>query len=287
MFRNHTTCPICSQSIDYFDSNCPYCHSENTEFKKLRISKNTINVAWYFQLIMFLIGWMGIQFIAVIVEIIISILTGVPLTELTEHMNELAIAEFITYGIEFILMIIMLIISGGYKKIYKPFLNYKSYLFGLAGLGALFLASTYYDTFKSVFDNSVSDNQYLITGIVLNQPVPSIIFFCLIGPICEELTYRVGLFGLLRRWNRVAAYLIGIFVFAAVHFNVNVILYLLNDNNIQPLISELWNFPSYLIGGAVLVTIYDLFGFGASSITHILNNLIGIIGILITAKYGS
>ena len=52
-------------------------------------------------------------------------------------------------------------------------------------------------------------------------------------------------------------------------------------------IIELWNLPAYIVCGFVLVATYDLFGFGASTVAHILNNVISIVQILVLARYGS
>ena len=97
---------------------------------------------------------------------------------------------------------------------------------------------------------------------------PVICFFILgfIGPICEELTYRFGLFGLLKKKNRILAYIVSALVFGIIHFDFT-----------GDLIVELLNLPTYIICGALFGLAYDLCGFEASLTAHITNNLYAVI----------
>ena len=281
MFRNKITCSSCDEKIDALSYDCPYCHTHNLEYDKLGLSKHAINPAWYFQLIFFIFGWLGLQtIIGTLVETLIAKINGVPLNDMITRVDLLGPAEFIMYFILFAGFILLVFFSKSYKRFPSIFKDWRTYVFGLAGLGATFVLGNIWEMISSIFTSSSSGNQELVIRIVIAYPALSIIVMAFIGPLCEELTYRVGLFGLLRRWNRLAAYLIGIFVFAAIHFDVSALLTGLTSNDWSGLINELWNFPSYLIAGGVLVATYDLFGFGASSFAHVLNNLYSIIAIL-------
>jgi membrane protease YdiL (CAAX protease family) len=105
-------------------------------------------------------------------------------------------------------------------------------------------------------------------------PALSILFFGLIGPIVEEITYRVGLFGLAKRVNRVFAYIIVPIVFGFIHFDFESI-------GTDRFLNEIFNMPTYILGGLALAFLYDRFGFAASTTTHILNNLWATIASLI------
>ena len=285
MFRNKSTCPSCSQRIDALDVDCPYCHTHNVEYDKIGLSPNAINVKWIYQLIFFLVGWLGLQIIGTIVQVLTLFIAGVSAEEYLTRIDLVGMNQFVIYGNLFLVFAILLFFSKGYKQLLRPLKSWKTYVFGIVGFGAALGLSIGWGAIQSIFNDSTSANQSMVKAIVLEYPALSIVFLCFVGPICEELTYRVGMFGLLRRWNRVAAYLISIFVFAFIHFDVSTLLNVLQGDP-TPLINELWNFPSYLIGGAVLVTIYDFFGFGASSIAHILNNLISILMIIFTRYAG-
>ncbi|MBR0294586.1 MAG: CPBP family intramembrane metalloprotease [Bacilli bacterium] len=280
MFRNKTTCPSCLKTIDILNVDCPYCQTHNNEYDKLKLSSNAVNVAWYFQLIFFAVGWMGIQIIASIIQVAVLFISRVPVEEFTSRMDILAPVEFITYGLELVIMIILLFISKGYKQVRRPFTDIiegeKTYITGILGVVVIFILSIVYELFRQNFNTSTNTNQALIETMVKTYPILCLIFFGIIGPFCEELTYRVGLFGLLRRWNRVGAILLSAFIFAFIHFDISSLLLIVTEGDFNPIIDELWNFPSYLIGGLGLVLLYDLFGFGASTTAHILNNVMSI-----------
>lgn len=48
-------------------------------------------------------------------------------------------------------------------------------------------------------DNTVNDNQAAIEIMTRVVPVPMFIMTVIFAPICEEVTYRLGLFNVLRR----------------------------------------------------------------------------------------
>ena len=91
----------------------------------------------------------------------------------------------------------------------------------------------------------------------------------IIGPICEEFAYRVGLFNLGMRINRLTAYLFATVVFGLIH---------MHD---FASVNEWLNFPSYLIAGGILAFTYDRFGLSASITAHVVNNLYAVILTLI------
>ena len=281
MFQNKITCSNCHERIDALNIDCPNCHTHNFEYDKLKLSKHAFNVSFIWQLVLFFVGWMGLQIIASIVQIFFVAFSRVPIAELSENANLLGPIEFITYFLEAFIMIGLVILSKNAKNFIKPFKSFDTYVFGVIAFVIMYAVSTGYGNFVVPSDVDTSGNQQLVISITLANPLLSIIVLGILGPLCEELTYRVGLFGFLRRWNRVLAYLIGTFFFAIIHFDLEVILEIIQYQDFSGLIRELWNFPSYLIGGIGLVATYDLFGFGASSLAHMLNNLYGIMQILI------
>jgi membrane protease YdiL (CAAX protease family) len=109
---------------------------------------------------------------------------------------------------------------------------------------------------------------------VKNFPLISFINFVLLGPIVEELTYRLGLFSFLKQRNRWVAYIVTVGLFAIIHFNFN------QDN----IINELLNLPFYATAGLYFCWLYEKQGFAVATIAHITNNLISFVSILLISE---
>ena len=114
-------------------------------------------------------------------------------------------------------------------------------------------------------------NQTGIVNLTHAYPVFAILIFGIVGPICEEFAYRVGLFTFLRRINRVVAYIATGLIFALIHF----------DYTSSDLISEFLLIFTYLWAGISLSFTYEIGGVAASTTAHILNNVYSLIMILI------
>lgn len=82
------------------------------------------------------------------------------------------------------------------------------------------------DSISILIFGPVSDNvnQQIVVEVIKATPVASFIFIPFLGPIVEELTYRVGLYSLLRRWNKIAALVISALIFGFIHFDYSVFL---------------------------------------------------------------
>ena len=117
----------------------------------------------------------------------------------------------------------------------------------------------------------MSENESVLREIIKAFPALSVFVFGIVGPFCEELTYRVGLFGCFKKYKWLA-YLTSIIVFALMHFGFT-------SPNI---IDELVNLPIYLFSGAAFAFAYDKFGLAGSLSAHVTNNLYAIIASIIT-----
>ena len=286
MFQNKISCPSCHERIDAFDQVCPHCHSQNSEYDKTKLSRNAFNVSFVWQLVIFATGWIGLQIIASVIQVGFIVFGRVEIEQLTTNPNILGPLEFITYFLEIIALLLIVVLSKNGIKFVRPFKSWQTYIFGALAFGALFIFDLLYSNLVVPENIGDNQNQQLVIDITKAFPVLSIIVFGVVGPVCEELTYRVGLFGFLRRWNRVAAYIIGALFFAFIHFSLESVLKIVAEGTMEYFIIELWNIPAYIVCGFVLVATYDLFGFGASTVAHILNNVIGVIQILVLARYG-
>lgn len=92
-----------------------------------------------------------------------------------------------------------------------------------------------------------------------------------IGPICEEFTYRVGLYSIARRLNKYVAIAFSTIVFALIHFSFTS----------SDIVNELINLPSYLAGGIIFGIAYEHKGPACSMTAHICYNLFSLIVVLL------
>lgn len=176
------------------------------------------------------------------------------------------------YSIAFILL--MLVLGFDIKKYFPKFAHWMPYVVGV-GLGLLMMGiDEGYIRFVNLFyDTGLGGNEADIRKIIAQYPVASVFILGLIGPMCEELTYRVGTFGLLKRWHRVPAYIISALIFGFIHMKY--------DGNIA---TEFIILPTYIGSGALLAFAYDLFDLPCSYTAHITNNLFVIIYQIVVLK---
>lgn len=173
---------------------------------------------------------------------------------------------FVTLGI------IFLILSNNSNQFFKEFANKWTWIYGLGFGFLLMIASSAVTAFMNLFQQvGENANESAIDSITTSFPVLSVIVFGLLGPICEEFTFRVGLFSFLKKYNRIAAYLGTAIVFGFLHFTFNP----------STIITELINLPSYIVAGLLLCYFYDYKGIGASTVAHMTNNLFAIISQLV------
>lgn len=223
------------------------------------------------QLALFLVGWMGFQFIALFVEIIaVSVLRDAdafqtPLVSMT--------INCCSYGALLLVLFCIIQLSDGLKLL-TSFKNYKAYIAGILCLAAIILFNKVYSIAISFVRLPISNNvnEASIQSLTDLYKVPSIIFFGVIGPICEELTYRVGLFSLCKRKSKALAYIVTMIVFSLIHFNFT--------SNPIGLLNEVLNLPYYCFAALAFSFTYDYFGFAGSVTAHIINNQLSLAFIL-------
>ena len=184
--------------------------------------------------------------------------------------NNDAALTFITYSILFVGL--MAVILFDVPKFLSQFKNWKAYVMGAGiGIGIIVFDIIYFNFVNLFYQSSVGGNETGIRSIIALYPVASILIFGFIGPACEELTYRVGLFGLCKKLNIVFAYIITGLVFGLIHF----------DFQSADLINELICLPTYIVPGVLFALCYDKFGFACSYVAHVTNNLWAVISQII------
>lgn len=210
------------------------------------------------KIVLFLVGCAGIYIASLLAALF---LFGSTLPEDSKN----AIITFVTYTILFIAL--AGIVNVDVKKLIIDFKKWKSWLIGIGFAAAMILFPIIYTAIVSLFyQYHVNENESSLRSIISIYPVLSIIIFGMVGPLCEELTYRVGLFGSLIKVKWLA-YTVSIIVFAMMHFSFT-------SPNIY---DELVNLPSYLVSGALMAIAYDKFGLAASLSAHMINNLYAVI----------
>ncbi len=271
----------CGKTIDAARDACPYC-SRVYDDPWTRCFERICPLGTWRELALFLIGLFGFQLIGLLLSIVgqawaQEVLVGAGLTggslqqALLDYASSAAFSSFVNYGayVGFFIAVAIVVWPDLSYIAKRQFSNWRKYLIG-AGLGfALIFASILWNLIVLLAGGGTSDNQAGVTNIVTYSPFLGILITGIIGPICEEFAYRVGLFNLGMRINRWVAYLFATVVFGLIH---------MKDFGS---VNEWLNFPSYLIAGGILAFTYDRFGLSASVSAHVVNNLYAVIMTLI------
>ena len=206
----------------------------------------------------------GIISIEAFVYVIAFMVMGLPKWDRVGALN------LILYAFMFVAM--MGVVFLDIPKFIKIFKAWKPYVFALAFVGGIMFFDAFYVNFVNLFyPIDTSANEEAVRSVIDIYPVASVFMIGIIGPFCEELAYRVGLFGFLRRFNKVVAYIVSAIVFGLMHFHFTA----------GDLINELIFLPTYIVPGVAFAVAYDLFGLPCSLTAHVINNLWAIIGHLL------
>lgn len=205
------------------------------------------------------IGIIGMNLIALLLSYIYR---GIPRIDRSVAVN------LLTYSLMFVAMITVVMLDIP-KFLYK-FKGWKPYVFAIAFAVGITMFNAFYTTIVSYFypiKEATSGNESGIREIINAQPVACIFIIGIIGPLCEELAYRVGLFGLLKRVNRVLAYIVAALVFGFLHF----------DFQSTDIAREFVFLPTYVVPGVLFCLAYDLFGLPCSWTAHAMNNVTAVL----------
>ena len=244
--------------------------NKNEQSTTLLNQENNKNDAPKFALwkrgVLFGIGIIGIELFVYVVALMVI---GVPKSD------RMAALNLITYAFMFAAM--MAVVFLDIPKFLKIFKGWKPYVFGLAfAIGIMFFDIFYTNIINLFRDINTSSNEESVRGVIDIYPVASIFILGIIGPLCEELAYRVGLFGLLRKVNRVLAYIVTGLVFGLLHFHFES----------GDLINELIFLPTYIVPGVLFSLAYDLFGLACSWTAHTINNVWAILMHILLQQLG-
>lgn len=250
---------------------CNFCGNKIEKNKK---NKNICQLQSWKQILLFVIGFLGFQTLAYLFSFIFSLMVNAQLEEGTYQYYNLLTSykpvgfyNFLSYLVLFPILGALLIPNA--TEICKSFRHFKPFIASLVGVAGIMIFNIVYNNIIYNLGLSINNNsnETTVVNIVSQYPVFSVIVFGLIGPITEELTYRVGLFSFFSRINKILAYVITIIVFAFIHYNFSS----------SDFINELLNLPLYAFAAFVFSFLYDRYGLAGSVYAHVINNLMSIL----------
>jgi len=206
-----------------------------------------------------------------------AILKAFNVTPATNNILYASLSNFLIYVTLFAFFILLLFLFKLLKPLALQFTKLKPYVYGLFYGFIIILASVSYNLLTGlIFSDTTSNiNQSSIELIISNYPFTSFIWIVLVGPVIEEILYRLGLFEGLRQKNRILAYVVSGIIFGFIHFNIP--LDAEGEVVTAQLINEFINIPGYIISGLLFAYTYEKIGFVGSSVAHISNNLLSYI----------
>lgn len=279
MFNKNIRCTKCGRYYDTCLNACPECLTKNPSDRIKNIPSNILMLDVMKQLLLFLIGLIGLQFIStfwstIYVEEIANILSLEPINILS-NLGQYPIISFSVNKATYIslLIILTLLLIPLYRLVAQHLGKWKNYLKGIAFGFLLIVLNIALSIIVSSLNYGVSDNQKSLIEIISVNPITSLVILAIVGPICEELTYRLGLFSFLyRTGKRWVPYAVSTLIFALIHFNFAS----------KDIVGELINLPSYIMAGIVLNMAYEKGGLPSSMVAHIMNNMLSISMIIST-----
>lgn len=250
----------CSDCDTYYDptlEKCPSCHKDNELYLNRTINNHITFMYPLAQIGLFLIGF---RFVGMYLA---QALFG----SLFSFIKDKTLYQTLTITFSYLLMLsgLLSVIFLTRKKHFLSKFNHPlDYIYGLGYAFTLLFVGAIITSIVALFykmdDNT---NQEAAISIVSNYPIIAFIIMGLLGPICEELTYRVGLYSLLRRINKYLALIVSAVIFAIIHFSFS------SEN----MINELWALPQYIGAGIILGLAYEHHGPACSLTAHLLYNI--------------
>jgi membrane protease YdiL (CAAX protease family) len=236
-------CPKCAAYYDETLPECPTCHEKN-DFSTVDVEKqkkHSPELPLGRQILAFASGWLGLDILATIISLVISLVLSWQYSDPAEvalAMQTLKISMYINF---------FAYVAAG---------TFIGLLYDLLGIAPS--------------DNA---NESAVVAMMKGYPLMSFVAFVILGPVCEELTYRLGLFSGIRRYSKIAAYCVVIVLFGLIHF----------DFQTTDWTNELLNLPYYMSAGAILCFVYDKEDLSTSMYAHVTNNLVSYVATFLTS----
>lgn len=253
----------------------------NSEFELVNLEPEAKKheLSWIQHIILFFVGFFLLSILAEVVSLLLK-----PMATDTNAALLNTLLSFIVYILMYAILSIILYFFKVLKPLYTDFIKPKPYLKGVFYGFIIIIASVAYSSLVTLImgPQDSNQNQQAIQNVLVTYPVLNFVWVVICGPLVEEYIYRIGLFGGLRKVNRILAYVVSGFVFGFIHFTIP---YTESGAvNTEMLIIEFVNIPSYIISGLLFAYVYEKEGFATSGIAHITNNLTSFI-VTIIAHY--
>lgn len=276
-------CENCSGEYDGLETCCPTCGQQRENSPENSVGKGVVAISWPHQIIIMVLGIFGISLISTLCTVFALFADG----SINDFISYGTITDSVFYASTYPGYIIVfcgfLFLLFKYRNAFlKKLKAIPPYFYGLAIGIAIIGFQLFYNILltSNGIDISNNANENQVDSGILLFPISSIIIFGIIGPICEEFTYRFGLFGFLTRINRALAYVVASLIFAFMHFKFDYLF----TGEWSLFWNEMLNLPIYLVCAFGLTFAYDKFGPQASCVAHIVNNLFAIISLLISVS---
>jgi len=271
-------CTQCGKKYDPCRGNCPNCGKESVDFAEVKGFAHMTPMGWGKELTLFLTGLVGLQLLMLAMQLIAMATTKgayesaglsgaslkAALQSFTGSVTFYEVVDFSAYVILFCIMLVIL--DKDLYRLTEKFKTGRSYYGLICGVGIMFFSMFYGIIVQMSGLKGNNNNQSIINDVVADSPLLSLVIFGLIGPFVEELTYRVGLFGILKRVNVYFAYIMTAIIFGLIHFDWQ-----------NPTALEWAYLPDYMISGVLFALVYDKFGFAASFLAHAGNNFFSLL----------
>lgn len=266
-------CPNCEKEYPEVSRYCPYCGTPNPDYLPVR---NEQSLDFRRQILSFLVGFLGFNVLGKLIQMIFILkgrsMFGNDTTAILNFLDSIPVSMFVnTISYCGIFCALLFLAKPNLKHLLSSFKDKKAYIGVLIALVTIRAFNILYSIILVLFgvnpEVNINNNQTTLNSVVIMYPVISLFVFGIIGPVCEELTYRVGLFGALKRRNRIIAYVLTIIVFTFIHF----------DFAASNMAVELLNIPFYVAAAFAFTFVFDHYGFAAGLVAHVINNIFSIV----------
>ena len=258
MLIKNKKCPNCETYYDPTLEKCPGCHKHNELYLNRELNDKIAYMHPIAQIGLFLAGF------SLVGMLIAELICALFIRQIADDGIKRVLLLLSTYLLMFA-GLSAIVLTTRRKHFFKKYRNGLDYVYGIGYAITIILAASAVGALLSLF-HTAADNNNQTAAIEIAKSYPLLAFFVIgfLGPICEELTYRVGLYSFFRRINKYLAFAITILVFALIHF----------DFMADDIINELWALPSYIISGFILTLAYEHRGPACSMTAHVVYNII-------------
>lgn len=222
---------------------------------------------------LFVIGFIGLDLVTELISLIlikVHNLSGDAVSEYFMTPRILSSVNLVRYAIIFLVMILILYFNKRLVPILQGFKRgdvwAKAAIYYAVGIGF----NIVWNTITNLIQKDVPPNlnQTLVENVISSEPLISLIWIPFLGPIVEELTYRVGLYGFLRRYSKALAFIVSGLIFGLIHFDFTVF----TNFDTNTFLIEVLNIPTYIFSGLLFCHAYEKYDIQVPIAAHIINN---------------